>query len=147
MIEFPKSVLQAVRYFFDLLILLIAVLCVTPVPGCEAQIAGLQITGTWRGHSECAVKNGPCQDETNVYRFSETPARPGWFSGTGSKVLNGKEISMGTLNWQYDAKRRILESKNPTGTFRLVVDGDKIEGTLLLPDATVYRRIHLTKMR
>ena len=126
----------------------IALLFVVSVQRGEAQIAGSPlITGTWRGNSECALKDGTCHDETNVYRFAEITARPGWFSGTGSKVVNGREITMGTLDWQYDAKEHILESKNPSGTFRLMVDGDKIEGTLVLPDATVYRRIHLTKMK
>lgn len=125
---------------------LIALLFVAPVQRGEAQISeSPQITGTWRGNSECVLKNGPCHDETNVYRFSEITARPGWFSGTGSKVVNGTEIAMGTLIWQYDATKHILESKNPGGVFRLVIYGDKIEGTLLLPDATVYRRIHLAK--
>src|SRR5580692_1679240 len=61
-----------------------------------------QIVGTWRGTSECAVKSSPCHDEINVYRFSKIPARPGWFSGTGSKVVDGKEISMGTLLRRYE---------------------------------------------
>lgn len=129
--------------------LLIAAFFVIQIAVDKTQIVGAksQISGTWRGNSECVVKNGPCHDETNVYRFSEVAAQPDWFSGTGSKVVNGKEVSMGTLNWQYDAKSHILESKNPNGVFRFVVGDDKMEGTLLLPDATVYRRIHLTKVK
>jgi len=128
---------------------LISVFFVAQILPGKAQIAGTQpqISGAWRGHSECVLKNSPCRDETNVYRFSENAARPGWFSGAGSKVVNDREISMGTLDWQYDAKNSILESNNPNGVFRFVVNGDKMEGTLLLPDGTVYRRIHLTKLK
>jgi hypothetical protein len=128
---------------------LIAALFVVPIAVGESQAVGAasQISGAWRGNSECMVKDSPCRDETNVYRFSEVAAQPGRFSGTGSKVVNGKEVSMGTLDWQYDATSRILESRNPNGVFRFVVSGDKMEGTLLLPDATVYRRIHLTKLK
>jgi len=54
---------------------------------------------------------------------------------------------MGTLEWQYEPKSHILESHNPNGVFRFVISADKIEGTLLLPDSTPYRRIHLTKMQ
>ena len=128
--------------------LLIAALSFVQTAVGSTQIVGAesQISGTWQGNSECVVKNSPCRDETNVYRFS-VATQPGWFFGTGSKVVNGKEVSMGTLNWQYDAKSHILESKNPNGVFRFVVGDDKMEGTLLLPDATVYRRIHLTKMK
>ena len=115
----------------------------------KTQIVNAQseISGTWRGNSECAIKNSPCRGEENVYRFSEVAGRPGWFSGNGSKVVNGEEVSMGTLNWQYDPKSRLLESKNPNGVFRFVVDDDKMEGTLVLADATVYRRIHLAKVK
>ena len=104
-----------------------------------------QITGTWRGNSECVLKNSPCRDETNVYRFSEIAGKPGWFSGIGSKLVDGKEISMGTLEWNYDAEKHILRSENSGATFRLVVDGSRIEGSLTLADNTVYRRIHLKR--
>jgi hypothetical protein len=121
--------------------ILTAALFVVPV-GAQSQIAG-----TWRGNSECSLKNSACHDETNVYRFSEIPARPDWFSGAGSKIVDGKEISMGTLDWHYNAAGNTLESDNTNAVLRLVVAGDKMEGTLLLPDGTVYRRIHLTKSK
>jgi hypothetical protein len=104
-----------------------------------------QIEGTWRGSSECAVKSSPCHDETNVYRFSKIPARPGWFSGDGSKVVDGKEISMGTLNWTYDAASHALRSESSSAAFQLFVDGNKMDGSLTLSGKTVYRRIHLEK--
>ena len=116
-------------------------------PGGGAVIHGSQsqISGTWRGNSECVLKNRPCRDEINVYRFSEVAGKPGWFSGIGSKLVNGNEISMGTLDWNYDAEKHILKSENSGATFRLVVDGNKIEGSLTMADNTVYRRIHLKK--
>jgi hypothetical protein len=80
-----------------------------------------------------------------VYRFSEVAGRPGWFSGIGSKLVNGKEISMGTLDWNYDAEKHTLKSEDSGATFRLVVDGSRIEGSLTPADHTVYRRIHLKK--
>src|ERR1700722_338287 len=64
-------------------------------PRGEAEIhdSPTQITGTWRGNSECVLKNSPCRDEINVYRFSEIAGKPGWFSGIGSKLVDGKEVS------------------------------------------------------
>ena len=128
---------------------MICMFLVAQIQASRAQAAGdqSQISGTWRGNSECALKNGPCRDETNVYRFFAVSGRPGKYSGAGSKVVNGEEILMGTLDWQYDAKNHILESNNPNGVFRFVVHDDKMEGTLLLPNGTVYRRIHLTKLK
>ena len=52
---------------------------------------------------------------------------------------------MGTLNWSYDAKSHALRSESSNATFQLFVDGNKIDGSLTLPDKTVYRRIHLEK--
>ena len=118
------------------------------VPGSGGDVihgSHSQIAGTWRGNSECVLKNRPCRDEINVYRFSEVAGKPGWFSGIGSKLVNGNEISMGTLDWYYDAGKHILKSENSGATFRLVVDGNRIEGSLTMADNTVYRRIHLKK--
>lgn len=104
-----------------------------------------QIVGTWRGSSQCAVKSSPCHDEINVYRFSKIPAKPGWFSGTGSKIVDGKEILMGQLNWTYDVTSHALKSESSGARFQLLVDGNKMDGILTLPDKSVYRRIHLEK--
>jgi len=127
----------------------IALFSLALAPACSAENVGAQseIVGTWRGNSECAVKNGPCRNETNIYRFSVIAARPGWFSGDGSKLVDDKEISMGPLDFRYDPTTHILQSNTPHGVFRLVVDGDKMEGALLLSDATVYRRIHLKRVK
>jgi hypothetical protein len=111
----------------------------------QADNAPAGIVGIWRGHSECAVRSSSCRDEENVYRFKDLPGKPGWFSGAGSKIVNGQEVLMGTLEWRYDPAKRELVSKSPAGSFRLVADGDKMEGTLTLADKTVFRRIHLER--
>jgi hypothetical protein len=64
-------------------------------------------------------------------------------SGTGSKVVDGKEIVMGRGDWTYDAEKHVLECKTPD--IRTVVNGTRIEGDLKLPDGTGYRRISLKK--
>jgi hypothetical protein len=102
-------------------------------------------SGTWRGHSECTIKDSPCHDETNIYRFSKIAGKPGTFTGVGSKIVDGKEVVMGTLEWSYDPQKQSLTSSIPTGTFLLNINGDTIEGSILLPDHTVFRRIHLEK--
>ena len=103
------------------------------------------VTGAWRGTSECVQADSACQDEVNVYRFNEIAGQPDKFNGSGCKIVDGKEIQMGTLEWTYDPDKHALESKSPNGTFRLVVDGNRMEGTLRLPDNTLYRRIHLRR--
>jgi|SRR6516225_4699173 hypothetical protein len=102
-----------------------------------------KIAGLWRGHSECVVKNSPCHDEINVYRFSKIEGRENAFSVTASKVADGKEVVMGSAECKYDDKRRVLECEKPA--IQWTVDGDKMEGALKLEDGTVYRRIYLKK--
>jgi hypothetical protein len=102
-----------------------------------------RIAGVWRGHSECAVKNSPCHDEVNVYRFSKVASDTNRFSVTASKVVGGKEIVMGSSEWKYDEKKQVVECEKPS--IQLTIAGDTMEGALRLEDGTVYRRIYLKK--
>jgi hypothetical protein len=112
-------------------------------PRTEPQDARSTIAGVWRGHSVCEDKNSPCHDEVNVYRFSTVPGSPDEFSVTASKVVDGKEIVMGSGEWKYDEKTKVVESGVPP--IRLALNGKKMEGALRLADGTVYRRIYLEK--
>jgi hypothetical protein len=129
------------------LISLTACFCFAQASGGKTEIhsAQPQVAGVWRGNSVCAVKDSPCHDEVNVYRFSEVAGKPGLFSVTGSKIVDGKEVVMGTAEWKYDAAMHTLEADISGGVFRYVVDGDRMEGTLSLRDNTVYRRVHLVR--
>lgn len=130
-------------------ILLMSFLCFAQGPGGPASIRGAatQVTGEWRGNSECVEKDSPCHDEINVYRFSDDAGKAGWFLGTGNKVVDGKEIAMGTMEWKYDAEKHTLEASNSGTKIQLVLDGNKMEGSLTLRDNRPYRRIHLAKTR
>lgn len=109
----------------------------------DAEDARSRITGVWRGHSECTVKNSPCHDEINVYRFSKVASDANKFSVIGSKVVDGKEVVMGSSDWKYDEKKRVVECEKPS--IQLTITGDKMEGALKLDDGTVYRRIYLKR--
>lgn len=104
-----------------------------------------RIAGVWRGNSVCQVKDSPCHDEENVYRFTAVSGKAGAFSATASKIVDGKEIVMGSSEWHYDATKHELQSTMPAATLRLLVEGDKMDGTLTLLQGTVYRKIHLVK--
>jgi len=104
-----------------------------------------QIAGTWRGDSVCAVPNTPCRNEVNVYRFSEIPGKANRFSCTAAKIVGGKEIVMGRDEWTYDVAKHMLQTVAPNPTIRLVLNHDILDGALVLPDSTIYRRIHLKK--
>ncbi len=64
---------------------------------------------------------------------------------TGGKVVDGKEIVMGSGEWRYDGTKHTLTVELPRGVIILTVDGNKIEGTFILPDKSVLRRIALKK--
>ena|SRR5215813_2597371 len=101
------------------------------------------VTGVWRGNSTCMVKNSPCHDEVNVYRIAKVADKPGMVSVTADKIVDGKEVVMGTFEWKYDAQKHSLDSAD--GRFHFTVEGNKMEGALTLADGTVYRRIYLKK--
>ena len=107
-----------------------------------------QVAGVWRGTSECMVKNSPCHDETNVYRITAIAGKSYRYRVAGSKIVDGQEIAMGpTLNWDYDPRIRTLTFAVGNGHFWLKVDGDTMDGGLMLADMTVYRKIHLERVK
>lgn len=112
-------------------------------PKNEAAEARSRIAGVWRGHSECAVQSSPCHDEVNVYRFSRIAGDPNGFSVTASKIVDGKEVVMGSSEWKYNEKKQVLDCERPS--IRLEIHGDKMEGALKLEDGAIYRRIYLEK--
>jgi hypothetical protein len=104
-----------------------------------------KLAGTWRGDSLCVEKGTACHDEIAVYRIAAIPGKPGYLLVTGGKVVDGKEIVMGTGEWRYDGTKRTLTVELPRGAITLKADGDKLEGTFTLPDKTILRRITLKK--
>ena len=115
----------------------------------QAQAGGEKaprVEGVWRGSSECMVKNSPCHDETNVYRITAIPGKTYRFKVAGSKIVDGQEVAMGpALNWDYDPQKHLLTFAVGNGHFWLNIDGDKMEGGLMLADMTVYRKIHMVR--
>ena len=104
-----------------------------------------KLAGTWRGESLCVEKGTACHDEVAVYRIAVIPSKPGYLMVSGGKVVDGKEIAMGTGEWRYDSAKRTLSVELPRGVITLKADGDKLEGTFILPDKTILRRITMKK--
>ena len=117
------------------------------ITGGQAQTVP-QVAGVWRGTSECLVKDSPCHDETNVYRITAIAGKSYRYKVAGSKIVEGQEILMGpTLNWDYDLGTHTLTFAVGNGHFWLKVDGDTMDGGLMLADMTVYRKIHLERVK
>jgi hypothetical protein len=104
-----------------------------------------KLPGTWRGDSLCVEKGTSCHNEIAVYRIAGIPGKPGYLMVTGGKVVDGKEIVMGTGEWRYDSTKHTLTGELPRGVITLKADGDKLEGSFILPDKSILRRITLKK--
>ena len=104
-----------------------------------------KLAGRWRGDSLCVERGTACHDEMAVYGIADIPGKPGYLLVTAGKVVDGKEIVMGSGEWRYDSTKHTLSVELPRGVITLKADGDKLEGTFTLPDKTVLRRITLKK--
>ena len=104
-----------------------------------------EIAGTWRGQSLCASEAPSCHNETVVYYIKAVPGRPAVVSVQADKIADGKPITMGTGEWQYDRAQNTLEWRMPRQVWKLKIDGGHMEGALTLADGTVFRKVTLAK--
>ena len=114
--------------------------------------ATAEIVGTWRGTSRCVdrVAAPACNDEQVIYEISATPGRESAVTVNADKVVDGKRVPMGALDFARDPKDGSWTSEFETprvhAIWRLVVKDTAMQGTLtLLPAGTVVRRIDLKK--
>lgn len=127
----------------------VAFLAVILSPCFSAQDPGhseSNLIGDWRGPSVCQVRQSSCRDEDSLYRFARIPEKAHWFSVKGDKIVEGKSITMGTIECHYDPARSDLTCDLARGVLRLTVQGNKMEGTMALPDGTLWRKLNLTKV-
>jgi hypothetical protein len=104
-----------------------------------------KIAGTWRGNSLCVERGTSCHDELAVYRIAAIPGKRGYLMVTGGKIVDGKEIVMGSGEWRYDSRKHTLTVELSKGVIALKVDGDLLRGTFVLPDQSILRRITLER--
>ncbi len=103
------------------------------------------VAGTWRGESLCATEASACHNEKVVYYIKDVADRPAAVMIQADKIVDGKAITMGTGEWQYDRVAHSLEWRSPRQVWHLQVNGNWIEGTLTLEDKTVFRKMTLKK--
>jgi len=102
-------------------------------------------TGVWRGDSTCTVAASACTDERVVYYIDPVPNRNDILQIRADKIVDGKAITMGTSEFQYDSQKGTLIWETAGRVWRLVVDKNRIDGTLTVPPATLFRRVKLQK--
>jgi hypothetical protein len=104
------------------------------------------VAGIWRGESACMTDTS-CRNETVVYYIKNVPDRPDLVIIQADKIVEGKAITMGTGQWQYDRTQHTLEWRMPQQVWLLKVTGNRIDGTLTLSDKTVFRKMTLEKQK
>ena len=102
--------------------------------------------GSWRGTSLCTVKPSACHDEAVVYHVT-AGTDPDSFMFDAAKLVDGREEDMGTIACHLDRGHHAVVCPIPKGTFTFVLDGDRMRGTLDLPDGTRFRRIFVERVR
>lgn len=115
------------------------------------QPAAPSVIGSWRGDSTCVGDHPACKNEDVVYRFEAIAGEPGWLMLFADKVIDGKRVPMGVLKFQYDEAKGTLTGeftrRQTHGLWEFKVDGDMIEGTLvLLPEKTIGRRVKVRRV-
>lgn len=105
------------------------------------------VSGTWEGTSLCQVKPSPCHDEHVIYRISLVGA--GRYRLDGYKVVNGKELFMGAIDFAFDAMRQQLHANisgaRGSSTADLKLSGKHLSGNMTLADGTLFRLIEVDK--
>jgi len=104
-----------------------------------------EVAGTWRGESLCVTAAPSCHNESVVYYIKDVPGRPDLVMIQADKIVDGKAVTMGTGQWNYDQTRHTLEWPSPQRVWTLTISGERIEGILTLADQTVFRKMTLKK--
>jgi len=104
-----------------------------------------RFVGDWRGESSCIAKNTACHDENVVYHVARIAGKPAFVSIVADKIVDGKAVNMGTLEFRYEPDQDVLICEYAQGTWRLEAAGGAMKGTLTRPDKTVFRRVELRK--
>ena len=61
------------------------------------------------------------------------------------KIVDGKPVTMGTVECSYDSAKRALTCEFPRGVFRFTIQANKMAGTVNLTDGTPWRKIAVNK--
>ena len=104
---------------------------------------GNSLVGDWRGDSICVVRPSACNDEKALYHFKKLGDQPNRFLLQADKIVNGQAEEMGTMECSFAPEKRIVTCSTPKLVLRLAPDGKNLDGTMNLPDGTVWRNITL----
>ena len=76
-----------------------------------------------------------------IFQMDETR-----FAMQADKIINEKPEYMGTIEFQFDEKTNTLLGKYKDDVWKFTIKGKEMEGTLILGNGTLYRKIKVTKI-
>jgi hypothetical protein len=117
--------------------------CMSVLAASPSDTSG--IAGTWRGRSVCITDAPACHNEDVIYYVKDVPDRDDVVFIQADKLVDGKAVTMGAGQWQYDRKQHRLEWSTPKQVWLLKIAGNRMEGTLTLADKTIFRKMTLEK--
>jgi hypothetical protein len=107
--------------------------------------------GTWRGTSTCVNREiaPACKDEIIVYDVRRSE-KPDTATVKADKIVDGKRVPMGELDFAYDPKdacwRSELSTPRVHGVWCLSIQGQAMTGSLrVLPDNQDVRKVQLKR--
>jgi hypothetical protein len=101
------------------------------------------LIGDWRGDSICVVRPSACHDEKALYHVKTVAGSPHRYTLDADKVVDGKPVFMGSMECSYAPEKHELTCSTPRLVVHLALDGNSLNGTMNLPDGTVWRNITL----
>lgn len=144
------------RTFIRVLFISVLVCCWTPSLQCQPDptpdnAAPASVLGTWKGESICTGNRPACKNEIVVYRFEAVAGKRGVVLQLADKIIEGKRVPMGKLEFQYNETKGELSCeftvRQTHGLWQYKVSGDSLEGTLvLLPDRELVRRVNAKRV-
>lgn len=87
----------------------------------------------------------PCHDEIVRYEVAKSSNDSGKVSITAYKIVSGRPVKMGSVDWKYNREERTLVWETPMGVWKLVFERNRIYGELTQHDKNIFRRVTLKK--
>jgi len=137
---------------FVLMPALVLVLSIVTFPQEQSgERAALSVLGTWTGTSTCVGNHPACKNEEVVYRFLEIANRPRVVNLLADKIIAGKRVPMGALEFTVAEDGKTLTCEftrgHTHGIWEYTVSGDQMTGTLvILPEKELGRRVSVHRV-
>jgi len=126
-------------------------LATMPVTATGEQEVPAALAGTWTGTSICVDGRPACKNEIVVYRFIPVDGKSTVFHQLADKIIEGKRVPMGALDYEYDDSLGTLECEfqihSTHGIWSYTVKGDTMTGQLnILPGGNKVRDVNVHRV-